>query len=591
MNKMRIVAIIQARMGSTRLPGKVLKLLAGKPVLWHIIHRLRKCRKISVIAIATSHNPKDDPLEEFASAEGITVVRGSEDNVLERYTIAAKKLNADIILRVTGDAPLIDPNTIDRMVEQLLREEADYCCCDPNVEFIHEGFNPFTFAAIQKLNQKAADDPVAIEHVTAYFKLHPEHFKIVYVDVPMEYRFCGARISVDTPADLQFLEEVYKRLRVPAGEIDVRDVVRLLRSDPDLLNINSHIHQKTAIESSRKILFRCDGDSQIGLGHVYRCIALADELREKHACGVVFAMIGGKSGRKLIQEADYPVEYKQNDTSEGEWLDEIISKVKPDALLLDVRTDLQRSSLERWRDNGVLIVTIDDPSERRLAADLVFCPPVPGVRLRSWSDFTGQLFVDWKWVPLRREFSQRPSMATHDQPTVLATMGGSDPSGFTIKVVKALNLLDEDFDIIVVLGSAFSQTEILRKTLTNSKHNVELQENVKNMPAIMTRADIAIASFGVTAYELAAMEDPAIYLCLTENHVQSASAFVEAGMAISLGVGEDVSTQELAQAASELLENETKRLSMTKHARQLVDGRGAERITCKILERINNSNV
>ena len=103
MAKPRVAAIIQARMGSTRLPGKVLMPLSGKPVLWHIIHRLRKCRMVDVVAIATSDQPCDDPLVEFARNEGVELVRGPEDNVLQRYALAAEKLAPDYIVRVTGE--------------------------------------------------------------------------------------------------------------------------------------------------------------------------------------------------------------------------------------------------------------------------------------------------------------------------------------------------------------------------------------------------------------------------------------------------------------------------------------------------------
>src|SRR5215813_2608178 len=108
MSEPRIVAIVQARMGSTRLPGKVMKLIAGKPLLWHVVHRLKRCRTLDAIAIATSTNPRDDAIESFGREEGIEVIRGSEDNVLERFALAAKETNADIIVRVSSDAPFID---------------------------------------------------------------------------------------------------------------------------------------------------------------------------------------------------------------------------------------------------------------------------------------------------------------------------------------------------------------------------------------------------------------------------------------------------------------------------------------------------
>lgn len=579
---MRTVAIIQARMGSSRLPGKVLMPLAGKPVLWHIIHRLHKCRHIDAIAIATSTHAVDDSIETFALKEGVDVVRGPEDNVLARYALAAEQLEADVIVRVCGDSPLVDTATIDFLVETLIKNEADYCIGDPQVPCIHEGFSPFTFRALQKLVHEAGNDSVAKEHVTAYFKKHPEFVRVAYAPIDPGHQFSGARISVDTPADLRFLEAVYARLNVLAGEADVRDIVRLLRSEPDLLKINAHVHQKGVYEQSHHILFRCDGDVQLGLGHVYRCLALADELREGHGCGVSFAMDRGSAGFDLVRQAGYPIEHKPDYDDEDLWLDGIINRLRPDVLVLDVRSELARSSVEKWRGNGLMIVTIDDPSERRLEVDLAFYPPVPQVKRLDWTGFPGQLHVGWEWVVLRQGFAHPLPRVPHKRPVVLVTMGGTDPAGLTLKAIETLNLLDEDFKTIVVLGSGFPHREAMRNLLAGMHRNFDVRQSVADMPRLMAQADLSVASFGVTAYELAAMGVPAIYLCLTQDHAESTSAFVEAGLGMSLGLHNQVSEFEVAKAVRSMLIKNPLKFPATKDCvclqNRLVDGKGVIRI-------------
>src|SRR5471032_937748 len=123
---LRIVAVIQARMGSTRLPGKVLKPVAGKPLLWHIVHRLKACRLIEDIAIATTTNPLDEAIVEFGAAEGVSVVRGPEDDVLARFAMAAEALDADVIVRVSSDAPFIDAGFVDHLIATLIEQDGDY---------------------------------------------------------------------------------------------------------------------------------------------------------------------------------------------------------------------------------------------------------------------------------------------------------------------------------------------------------------------------------------------------------------------------------------------------------------------------------
>lgn len=583
MNKKRVAAIIQARMASTRLPGKVLLPLAGKPLLDHIIDRLRRCRTLDIIAIATSEQPCDDALVIFAQQRGVELVRGSEDNVLQRYSKAAAELDADYIVRVTGDAPLIDPEILDRMVETLLQKEAEYCTTETGIHSIHEGFCTFTRAALDRLMTEAYDDPVAIEHVTAFFVAHPERFHIARIPISVEHRFQGARISIDTPADVQFIEELYRQLAVPAGEANMVDVVQLLKSKPELVKINAHVYQKKATDRSRKVLIRCDGDSRTGLGHVVRCLALADTLREKHGCGVVFAMASGEPGVKLVREAGFPLEHRKEE-NEDNWLNGLILNHRPDILVLDVRNDLSVEMIGIWRKNGIMIVSIDDPSPRCREADLVFFPPVPQVLDLDWSGFAGELYCGWEWVLLRPQFSLPCTPRQNNPPVILITMGGSDPENFTEKALSALDGLTEAFDTVVVLGPGFTNDVHLHEFLSRSRRTYRLEHDVQDMAALMRRADLAVASFGVTAYELAATGVPAVYLCLSDDHARSASTFINAHLAWGCCVLDECCEEWIAKVVKELLAQPDLRYEMGTRACATVDGEGAVRMAKKIME-------
>jgi spore coat polysaccharide biosynthesis protein SpsF len=597
MDKPKVVAIIQARMGSSRLPGKVLLPIAGKPLLWHIIYRLKKSNLVDDIAIATSNKPSDDPIEAFAVQNGLSIVRGSQDNVLERFAKAAEVLNPDVIVRVCGDSPLVDPGMIDFMIQALIEAGADYCTGEKGVPSIHEGFSPFTRSALKRLLDTASEDPVAIEHVTGYFKQHPDNFLITRVPVPVEHQFQEARISIDTPSDVRFIETVYGQLDVPVGDADMADVVKLLRAKPELLDINSHVYQKKATDKSLEILIRCDGDSRVGMGHVVRCLALAEELRDGHGCGITFAMGTDGVGAEKVKKEGFPLVIQNADSHEEKWLDNLIQNYSFDVLVFDIRTDLLRDSLRQWRHEGQFVVLIDDPSDRRLEADLAFYPPVPQVKRIDWTGFTGELYVGWEWVILRKEFSQeivnKKSAIRNPQSAiakVLVTMGGSDPQGMTFKAVKALELLEEEFEVVVVLGAGFQHKKQLDDLLSGCKHHFDVQEDVINMAELMTQSDLAVASFGVTAYELAAMGVPAIYLCLTEDHAESASAFVEADMAVCLGVFTHVSTEMMTGGISNILNNKSLLSGLANNARKYIDGQGVARISHLMIERFETGN-
>jgi spore coat polysaccharide biosynthesis predicted glycosyltransferase SpsG len=161
---------------------------------------------------------------------------------------------------------------------------------------------------------------------------------------------------------------------------------------------------------------------------------------------------------------------------------------------------------------------------------------------------------------------------------LLVTMGGSDPAGLTLQAVRALELLDSEFETTVVLGPGFAHHDALNHLLGRTQRRFLLRQALSDFPSVMARADLALCSFGVTAYELAAAGVPAIYLCLTPDHAESASALAEAGMGVSLGVFRTVTDNQLAATVRELLEDRSQRERMRNRARQCVDGLGAARV-------------
>lgn len=589
MAKPRVVAVIQARMGSTRLPGKVLMPLAGKPVLWHVVHRLRKCRMVDEVAIATSTLPTDDPLVEFAQSERVALIRGPEDDVLERYILAARQFHADIIVRVTGDAPLVDPMLIDHMIELLIADNADYCTGEPGVVAIHEGFAPLTRHALEKINNEAGDDPSGREHVDGFIKKHPEEFNIVHVPIPEAHRIAGTRVSVDTPADLEFLDLLYRELGAEAGELDIADAVSLLKLHPEFLRINTHVRQKDMNAANKLLVIRCDGYADIGLGHVVRCMAIANHLRDKHGIGIVFAMADRSPGPQMIQEAGFSLELFDGKGSEGNWLEQLIMRKQANGVLLDVRTDLAANQVKDWRSKGLLIAVLDDGSERRLYADLAFYPPVPQLQDMSWDGFTGDLLAGWDWIPLRPEFCQKLPTPSNKTPQIVITMGGSDPAGLSLLALKALERLDFPLAVRLITGRSFSHGQQLANLFQNLHIPVSILEDVKDMPGAVVDADLVIASFGVTAYELAALGVPMVLLSITDDHARSASALQQAGMALSLGHYSAITETTLADSIRKLA-NDVSLLNRMRVAGNLVDGKGADRIAGKINEALSKQH-
>ncbi len=345
------------------------------------------------------------------------------------------------------------------------------------------------------------------------------------------------------------------------------------------------------------ILIRCDAAPELGFGHVVRCLALANTLRDLYGWQVEFAMKTGAVGFAQVHSSGYlvhraPAEILSGE-DEGSWLQQIVKNIRPHALLLDVRTDLTTRAVQSIRENGVAIVTIDDPSERRLAADLAFYPPVPQVERMDWAGFSGERYVGWEWVLLRPEFAQarREKMLElprpeNSPPRILVTMGGSDPAGLTLMALEALDMLQEGFSVCVALGSGFMHDQLLNEWLATAQRIYTINRNVANMAELMSEADLAIASFGVTAYELAVVGVPTIYYCLTSDHAISASVFVKEGIGLSLGSYCQIDVERACSSIGELIRNRPRRLKMRKCATMLIDGGGVRRISTVIMERI-----
>jgi len=346
------------------------------------------------------------------------------------------------------------------------------------------------------------------------------------------------------------------------------------------------------------ILFRCDGSHEIGFGHIVRCIALADELRDKHGSGVVFAVLYDNKAMEMILNHGYKVETanpREDQFDYGDWFNCIVKKNHPCALILDIRDDLPPNIVSNLRKKGILVVTIDDPTDRRLLADLAFYPPVPQVEKMDWHGFTGQRFIGWEWVILRREFSHNDEnlykriKATKKTKihNILVTMGGSDPKGMTLKTMEALKVIDGQFEVTIILGPGFAHRDSLNEILGNFPHIHRIFENVLNIGDIMAEADLAVASFGVTAYELAAMGVPAIHLCLTQDHCKSSSVFQKNKIAFCMGQIDEVDVETLAQKVKYLVSHQKLRRNMIKRSQKLFSDNGTPLVAQKIIEEIN----
>lgn len=239
---MKTVAIIQARMGSTRLPGKVLQDLAGEPMLVRVVNRTRRARRIDEVVIATTDLPRDDELERLCASRRWLCHRGSEDDVLDRYYQAARRFGADVVVRITSDCPLIEPEVVDQVVSAYAAPPpVDYASNVLPERTFPRGLDveAFGFALLARLWRECRD-PAAREHVTEQVFRTPGRFRVRNVTSPRDLSHW--RWTVDTPDDLLLVRKIYEHFGGDA--FSWHEVLAVLAEHPEWRAINAHVEQK-----------------------------------------------------------------------------------------------------------------------------------------------------------------------------------------------------------------------------------------------------------------------------------------------------------------------------------------------------------
>jgi spore coat polysaccharide biosynthesis protein SpsF len=236
---MRVVAIIQARMGSTRLPGKVLRPLAGAPMVQRVVERARRAPGIAEVVVATSTLAEEEPLVAALAPLGVQVVRGSPDDVLARYACAAEATRAEVIVRITSDCPLLAPEVTGRVVAAFLAGGCDYASnCHRRTFPRGLDTEVFTRAALDAAYREAAEQPER-EHVTPFIWRRPGRFRLRDVTDPVDRSHL--RWTVDTPDDLALAEAFYREL---GPDFTYAEALAAIDRHPDWATRNTHIAQK-----------------------------------------------------------------------------------------------------------------------------------------------------------------------------------------------------------------------------------------------------------------------------------------------------------------------------------------------------------
>lgn len=244
----KVLSILQARTSSSRLPGKVLMPILGKPMLFLHIERLRRCREFDQLVVATSIDPSDEALAAACESRGIACFRGSLNDVLDRFVQAARPYQPDTVVRLTGDCPLADPRVIDDVIRYFHAGDYDYVsnCVPPTFP---DGLDVevMRFSCLEQAHREAVL-PSQREHVTLFLRTHPERYRLgnytAYVDRST------MRWTVDEPEDFEFVRQVYEKLYPLSSAFTTQDILDLLENEPALQRINAQFERNEGAKKS-----------------------------------------------------------------------------------------------------------------------------------------------------------------------------------------------------------------------------------------------------------------------------------------------------------------------------------------------------
>lgn len=588
----KCVVIVQARMRSTRLPDKVMRKLAGITVLEHVLRRCQAIRGIDEVICATTDTAETDLIAAEAARIGVTVFRGSEPDVLDRYYRAASAARAGIVMRVTSDCPLIDPGICSALLSLFLRSGVDYACNNMPRSWPH-GMDAevFSMAALTRAAEEATE-PFAREHVTPWLRAHPEVRRTVLHGPGWPHT--EHRLTLDHPEDLRLFEHIADKFPLPLHTATLDDILRVLAAHPEIDAINRYLGrpEKPSSEDKRPVvLFRFDAGPEIGGGHAMRCATLEAAFRA--AGWRALRLVSQETADHLHLESEDPtVVILDADDGAGEADAVAAQGICGDLLVVD-HYGRDRSFETPARRFAKKILVIDDLADRIHDCDWLL-DATPG---RTVEDYQGKvpqtaaLLLGPKYALIRRQFRQfrvpaaekRAATSTNTPTRILISCGLIDSANATELALAALAQAKLDADVDVVLGPNAAHLKAIERRAQQADDRISLHVDSAHISALMTNADLCIGAGGTTTWERCCVGLPSLVIGVADNQRPNAAALGKAAVAEVAGWIGALSEQALSETITRLWNDRARRQEMAEKGMTLVDGRGAERVVLATL--------
>ena len=606
--------MVQARLGSSRLPGKVLKPLGSRTVIDHLLWRLDRCERLDAVVVATSDLPGDDALAEHLARAERPCFRGSEQDVLARFAGAAEAYSAEVVVRLTGDCPLIDATEVDRVVQVFLDRQGGERPAEfvrnqaGKVRKIPHGLDVevMTATLLQRAHREATQ-PGEREHVTPWMYAGEVDVE-QWVTHPEGDDLSALRLTVDTPQDLAALSAVVAAL---GDDVLGSAACQWLLTQPEVRRLQEGINQRGVLDAQTlrrqraegRVLFaRVDAGPGVGFGHLARVEALLAAWTSLGGAAIAHgAGLAGpvaermrRHGVKFLDHAEIaalpgpggPDDVDEAPLDDARRTADLAQRHHAVAVLVDgypFRANWQRHLSER-----LPLVAIDDMATFSLVADVVVNQNVGFDPARyTWeSDPRGTLLCGAPYVLLRPEFLTLKPATAAGAARVLVTFGGADLGGWTLPVTReSLRVFAADVQVDVLVGSGLSpavMTEL--HALAEGHDNLRVLQGLTEVAAWMDGATLALCAAGSTCWELLSRGVVPAAVALADNQLSVAGG-IQAHGAGWVPDGEPT-VEGLVNAAAKLLSGGPRLDQMRRAGAGLIDGRGVWRVIDATLDAV-----
>ncbi len=543
MSKERAVAFVVVRLSSSRLPGKQFRLIGDRSILQWIIDELRTCKELDQIVIATVAEKENEPLRDFAREQDLSCFwyEGEVDHVTTRLRKAAEEFNADICVLVSGDCPLIHGPSIDHLIREARQHH------DANVIKVEkddqgnlpalEGIGVARKKAWQRADD-LSDRPELKEHQFPIIGKRPDLFKTHICRLSKDlYNPFHHRLSVDTWADLEFMNAIYDSLHAVNRPFSLPAALDLLKKNPSLLEINRHVHQMGVGEERKRVLMVVDAGNGYGYGHLMRSRELAMQITERLGWPVAFS-VEDEEARRLLDESGIRTINRalSSKLKAGGRANEDTfpilqipkSLLSFDVVILEVyhRRDLGTGWRQALPQNSRVVV-LDHPGDWTKEADLVVIPGVTYNELiRTQKEGHPRVVAGRQYVILRREIRRLQGMH-----------------------------IKKDLDLLAYLYFPDQKKAVQNVASRNGFKIHVIEEFDSDFPGMLARSRIFLSGFGYSFYEALALGAYPITLPLSDAHKRDARKFYDR-LGIPSGVLESV--EEIEDAVNNMAHQENK---------------------------------